>query len=171
MVSILLFFTRAQRDGSWELHLYAFMRMLPFFFRYDHVKYARWGTVYLFEMAQLPPDILHEFQHGHIVIKQTNRLFNQVSPDQSTQWLNATGQKSGGLVGITKVASALSRWTMSYNLCTLIASQTKQGNQRWQIPRPATCQCLATFTPLKSNILIFLRDVISLLARVFYIIN
>ena len=31
---------------------------------------------------------------------------------------------------------------------------------------PATCQCLATFTPLTSNILIFCRDVISLLARV-----
>ena len=38
---------------------------------------------------------------------------------------------------------------------------------RWQIPRPATCQCLATFTPLKSNILILFRDVISLLAGVF----
>ena len=46
----------------------------------------------------------------------------------------------------------------------------KQGNQRWQIPRPATCQCLATFTPLKSNILIFFRDVISLLARVFILL-
>ena len=32
---------------------------------------------------------------------------------------------------------------------------------------PATCQCLATFTPLKSKILIFFRDVITLLARVF----
>ena len=31
---------------------------------------------------------------------------------------------------------------------------------------PATCQCLTTFTPLTSNILIFCRDVISLLARV-----
>ena len=81
------------------------------------------GTVYLFEMAQLPPDILHEFQQGHFVVKQTNRLFNQVSPDQSTEWLNATGKKSGGLVGITKV---LSRWTLSYNITKLIASQTKQ---------------------------------------------
>ena len=43
----------------------------------------------------------------------------------------------------------------------------EQGNQRWQIPRPTTCQCLATFTPLKSKILIFCRDAISLLARVF----
>ena len=33
MVSILLCFTRAQRDGSWDLHLYAFKRMLPFLFR------------------------------------------------------------------------------------------------------------------------------------------
>ena len=31
---------------------------------------------------------------------------------------------------------------------------------------PATCQCLETFTPLKSKMLIFFRDVISLLARV-----
>ena len=36
-VSSLLYFTRAQRDGLWELHLYAFRHMLPFFFRYDHV--------------------------------------------------------------------------------------------------------------------------------------
>ena len=87
----------------------------------------------------------------------------------------------------------------------------QQGNQRWQIPGSATCQCLATFIPLKYNnmlspssyymalyisyfmsknstlvlvlmvsystinkvfififnILIFFRDVISLLARVF----
>ena len=33
-------------------------------------------------------------------------------------------------------------------------------------PSPATYQCLATFTPLKSKILICFRDVISLLARV-----
>jgi len=40
MVNILLCFTRAQRDGSWDLHLYTFKRMLPFFFRYDHVNYS-----------------------------------------------------------------------------------------------------------------------------------
>ena len=37
---------------------------------------------------------------------------------------SAIGKKSGGLVGITRVASALSRWTLSYNLRTVIASQT-----------------------------------------------
>ena len=104
-VSILLYFTRAQRAGLWELHLYAFWHMLPCFFRYDHVNYARWGTVYLDEMAKLPPDILREFQQGNCVVMHTNRRFNHVSPGHITEWLNATGKKSGGLVGITKVAS------------------------------------------------------------------
>ena len=40
MVSILLCFTRAQRDGLWDFHLYALKCMLPFFFRYDHINYA-----------------------------------------------------------------------------------------------------------------------------------
>ena len=56
MVRILLYFTRTEHDGLWEFHLYAFRHMLPFF-RYDHVNYAVWGTVYLAEMAKLPPDI------------------------------------------------------------------------------------------------------------------
>lgn len=84
MVNILLYFTRAQRDGLWDLHQYAFRHMLPFFFRYDHVNYARWGTVYLAEMAKLSPDILREFQQGHFVVKHANRRFNQVTSDQST---------------------------------------------------------------------------------------
>lgn len=47
-----------------------------------------------------------------------------MSPDQSTEWLNAVGKTSGGLVGITRVPSALNCWTLSYNLRTMIASQT-----------------------------------------------
>ena len=79
MVSILLSFTRAQRDGLWDLQLYSFKRMLPYFFSYDHVNYARWGTVYLAEMSTL----LLEFQEGNFVVKRTERRFNQVSADQS----------------------------------------------------------------------------------------
>ena len=124
MVSILLSFTRAQRDGLWNLHLYSFKRMLPYFFRYDHVNYARWGTVYLAEMSTLPPEVLLEFQEGNFVVKRTERRFNQVSADQRTEWLNATGKKSVGLVGIRIITSALNRWTLSYNLRTVITSQT-----------------------------------------------
>ena len=81
--------TRAQRDGSWDLHLYYFKRMLPFLFRYDHVNYAIWVTVYLADMLVLPPEVLHEFQEGNVEVKRADRHFNQVSADRSTKWLNA----------------------------------------------------------------------------------
>ena len=38
--------------------------------------------------------------------------------------MNATGKKGGGIVGITKTPSALSRWALSYNLRSHIAAQT-----------------------------------------------
>ena len=88
MVTILLQFTRAQRDGIWELHLHSFQAMLPFFMRYDHFNYARWGTIYLNDMHQLPVDVQTEFQNGNFVVKRANLKFNQVSPDQSQEWLN-----------------------------------------------------------------------------------
>ena len=69
-------------------------------------------TVYLAEMSVLPPEVLHEFQEGNFAIERTDRRFNQVSLHQGTEWLNAIGRKSGGLVGITAVASALGRCQM-----------------------------------------------------------
>ena len=78
-VSILICFTGAQGGGSWDIHLYAFKRMLPFLFRYDHVNYVRWGTLYLAEMSVLPPEVPNEFQEGNCVVKRTDQRFSQVS--------------------------------------------------------------------------------------------
>ena len=72
--------------------------MLPFIFRYDHVNYARWVTVYLADKSVLPPEVLHDIQEGNVEVKRTDRRFNQVLADRSTEWLNAIGRKSGGLV-------------------------------------------------------------------------
>ena len=47
------------------------------------------GTVYLAEMSVLPPEVLHEFQEGSVVVKRTDRRFNQVSADQCAEWLDA----------------------------------------------------------------------------------
>ena len=76
LINILLCFTRAHRDGLCDLQLYAFKQMLPFFIRYDHINCARWGSVYLAEMSDLPQEVLHEFLEG-LVVKRTNRKFNQ----------------------------------------------------------------------------------------------
>ena len=42
MVRILLPFIciRAQKEGIWDLHLYAYKKMMPFFHRYDLANYA-----------------------------------------------------------------------------------------------------------------------------------
>ena len=126
MVTVLLLFNRAQRDGIREMHLHAFKSMLPIFMRYDHTNYARWGTIYLSEMNQLPAEVQSEFNNGNFVVKRSKLRFNQVDPDQSQEWLNATGKKGGGITGITKTPSALSRWALSYNFRAHIAADTRE---------------------------------------------
>ena len=126
MVRILLLFIRAQREGNWDFHLYAFGKMLPFFHRYDHTNYARWGPVYLAQMMQLPEEVQTEFDKGNWVVKGSPRRFNQVDPDQSQERLNGTGKRGGGIPGITRTTSALFRWTLSYNLPAHIAALTRK---------------------------------------------
>ena len=43
--------------------------MLPFFMWYNHHNYARWGSVYLSEMQQLPAKVKAEFERGNFVVK------------------------------------------------------------------------------------------------------
>ena len=116
MVSILLLFTRAQCNGYWDLRLHSFSLMLPYLMWYDHYNYARWGFCYLAEMNQLPAGVLSEFEEGNFVVKPAAHKFNKVHPDQAQEWINGTGKKGDGIVGITKTASALSILTLSYNL-------------------------------------------------------
>ena len=68
MISILLMFTRAQRDGNWELYLLSFRQMIPFYFQYDHQNYARWSIIYLAQMMQIPEQIREEFMKGDFVV-------------------------------------------------------------------------------------------------------
>ncbi len=98
--------------------------MLPYCMRYDHTNYAKWGVIYLAEMHQLPLQVQEEFRRGNFVVKRSRAKFSKVSPDQAQEWLNATGKKSGGIVGITRTPSVLCRWALSYNFRSHIATQT-----------------------------------------------
>ena len=93
--------------------------------RYNHTHYACCGTTYISEMHQLPTAVLNEFQAGNFVVKRAALKFNQVDPDQSQEWLNAIGKKGGGIIGITKMSTALSRWALSYNLRSHVSYETK----------------------------------------------
>ena len=70
-----------------------------------------------------------EFQQGNCVVKRSQKKFNQVDVDHGQEWLIRAGKTGGGIIGITKTNSALSRWTLSYNLRSSIvmAAQTMYG--------------------------------------------
>ena len=128
MVETLLDFLKAERVGNWELHLASFMDMLPFFFIYDHNNYARWGPVYLADMSLLQetaPEVHAEFKAGNFVVKRSNDVFNQVSPDQAPEWLNRSCKVAGGLIGITRNETARDKWCLTYNEKAHIAECTR----------------------------------------------
>ena len=50
---ILLLFIRASRQQSWELHLEALNKMVPYFFAFEVLNYARLAPVYLSQMTEL----------------------------------------------------------------------------------------------------------------------
>ena len=124
MVSILLMFTRAQRDGDWELYLTAFRKMIPYFFQYDHQNYARWSIIYLAQMMEIPEKIKDEFMKGDFVVKCSDLKFTQVDPDHAQEWLNRASKIAGGIIGITNKPSALMNWNLTYNARSFIANQT-----------------------------------------------
>ena len=50
MVQGFLLFLRATREGDWKLHLASLFQILPWFFAYDRVNYARYLPAYVSEM-------------------------------------------------------------------------------------------------------------------------
>ena len=124
MISILLMFTRAQRDGNWELYLLSFRQMIPFYFQYDHQNYARWSIIYLAQMIQIPEQIREEFMKGDFVVKCSELKFTQVDPDHAQEWLNRASKIAGGIIGITNTTSALMNWNLTFNARSFIANQT-----------------------------------------------
>ncbi len=127
MVTILLQFIRAEREGNWNLHLSALADMLPWFSAYNHNNYTRWGTVYLADMQLLPqtnPDIHKQFMDGNFVIKRSQHPFNKISTDQGLEHINRVSKVAGGLVGITKTDSARDRWCVTFNERSRISQET-----------------------------------------------
>ena len=78
MVFILL---RYNRDGIWQLHLTSWAEIVPFFYAFDHTKYARWVPVYLADMHRLHKTALAVYEQlavGTYQVKGFKGRFNQV---------------------------------------------------------------------------------------------
>lgn len=79
--------------------------------------------------------------------KDTDKYFYQVDPDHTQEWLNGAGKRSDRIVGITRTTSALSRWSVSYNMLTCVAAQTKEMLQLQQATdEPISIESTAAWT-------------------------
>ena len=118
MVRILMDFIRATREGNWSLHLHCIKEMMPWFFAYDHINYARYLPVYLLYMLTLPethPEAHRMLENGDFGFQRTSEHgFAQVLVDQTIeQTLNRSTKTKGGIVGFSLRKGAVQRWILT----------------------------------------------------------
>ncbi|XP_056105946.1 uncharacterized protein LOC130084505 [Rhinichthys klamathensis goyatoka] len=129
MVQILLLFVRATRESDWQLHLSTVRLMMPWFFAYDRVNYARYLPSYWLEMVNLP--LTHPSCHSELSVKgqstvqrQSVHGFASIACDQAIeQTCNRDSKTKGGWIGLTQNRAAVYRWILSQHERAAIARQ------------------------------------------------
>ena len=148
---LLLRFLRATRTGNWDLHLAVIEEMIPWFFSYDHLNYARYLPIYLVEMLNLPkthPLVYEELNSGNFVARRQNNYgFCGIAMDQVIeQTANRDSKTKGGLKGFSRNPAAVHRWMLSHHLraqislsCEQLSGKTKEEYSKKDI-HPAEIQ-------------------------------
>ena len=102
MVYILLDYLQAERNADWEAHLTASAAMIPYDRPFDHLKYFRWGLVYLIDMQSLSAhamDVENAFSTDkkHCISRSNSMsFFNRVSTDHALEQSQIKDSKSSG---------------------------------------------------------------------------
>ena len=142
MVQCLLLFLRATREGDWKLHLASLRQILPWFFAYDRVNYARYLPAYISQMDSLSithPAISDSFLAGNFVVQRQDRYgFAQIACDMAIeQTCNRDSKTKGGMKCLTPKKGAVNRWLLSHHQraaimkeCKLMAGKDQEGRAR-----------------------------------------
>lgn len=125
MALVLLDFIWAQWEGDWDFHLKSFAALLPWLVTYDHTNYSRWGPVYLKSLQVTVSDVYKELQVVSFVIKRSCNFFNEVPPDQPTEWINKLCKSTGGIIGITQRDQARDRLCVRWAMRSQITHDAK----------------------------------------------
>ena len=107
MILILLQFIEAERKSTWQFHLDAVKKMIPYFFVTGHTNYARWTPVYIADMEELhvtAPEVFQQFVAGNHTVNRSSAKFSAVWSDMALEQSANCHSKSkvGGTIGITK---------------------------------------------------------------------
>ena len=119
---------RGTCEGNWELHLGTLKQVLPWFFAYDRVNYARYLPAYISEMENLGkthPEIEKSFMDGQFVIQKQDRYgFTFVACDMEIeQTVNRDSKTKGGMKGLTLNKGAVNRWLLNHHQWAAIAKE------------------------------------------------
>ena len=79
----ILLFVRAIRQGNFELYLETLFRLLKWYFALDKYNYARWATIYWFDLALLEktcPNVYRDLKAGKFL--KTKTAFSRMGLDQ-----------------------------------------------------------------------------------------
>ena len=117
MVDTLLNTIYAVRCGNWDLLLESIRDIIPFFFAYDHINYARYMTVMLADMLSLPekfPEIYSEFIKGNFAAQISDGSFSRSETDKVIEMtLNKDTKTPGGTTGFSTNSGAVKRWELN----------------------------------------------------------
>ena len=114
----ILLFVRSIREGNFELYKDALFSFLKWYFAMDHYNYARWATIYWFDMACLHltcPDVYSELMSGNFSFIKTKTKFYRIALDQVHEQNNKFIK---GISGATHLMNrsddaALVRWELA----------------------------------------------------------
>ena len=99
-------------------------------FAYDRVNYARYLSVYYYEMSCFPvthPDAYNQMQRGEFAVQRSDRSFSQVAVDHAIeQSINRDMKTSGGVIGISQLTGAVHRWILSAHHRSAFTRQCRQ---------------------------------------------
>ena len=109
---IVLTFIRAQRNTDFSLYFECLQHLAPLFFSTDHLKYARWVSIYIQDLKELPETIYKEFKEGNFVVKRSSKRFSVIAIDQSHEQMNKIVKSSGGVIGLTQDPTSLMKWSL-----------------------------------------------------------
>ena len=113
MVTIMLDFIRAVRNGDWTMHLNTLEQFTKYFFACDRLNYARMIPRYLSEMLSLQeidPNLWEEFSSGNWVVNKSKVAFCALDADHALEQVNRWMKVAGGIVGITQNQTARTRY-------------------------------------------------------------
>ena len=107
---------RSFREANFALYLQSLKQIVPWIFALDNVNYARWLSVHIRGMSELPikhPDIFYQFSSGSFVVHKTKKPFLAIALDHTHEQVNAVVKGEGGAVGLTENPAALRRWMIA----------------------------------------------------------